>query len=291
MATGVLLLEIDELDYSVKVDEGKTTFERKSQMETRSLIFDKEKCTGCQMCFTVCPFDAIEVGAAGAFARGVIDQPTIVIDPEKCLLCGICVGACLFDALDMMIGGTSIKDSGDCLRFAGIFDFDEEKCTFKDKEAKTLCIDCEEACPTDAIKCKIVGEGKNARNTLDFDERLCIYCKVCERACDEDAIKVEKVFDGEIAVDLDKCQGCGLCVEVCPSEAIVFPKPEVGETADKLVIDDEICIYCDACVNVCPVDAIEVKRKRVKYRKDIERAWTKVWKDAFNKLADEGVEK
>ena len=284
-------MEIDELDFKVKVDGNKTTFERKSKMETRTLVFDQEKCVGCKICFQACPFDAITLGATGATSTRIIEQPTIVIDPEKCLLCGICVGACLFDALDMVLDGESIKDTGDILSYAGKFEFDKTKCAFKDEEAKTLCSDCEVACPTDAIKCKITGTGKNAKNTLDFEKRLCIYCKVCEKACPTDAIKVEKVFKGEISLDQDRCQGCGLCIEICPSNTLSFPRAKVGETLEKITVDDETCIYCEACVNVCPVDAIIVKRNEIQYEKEPERAWTNTWKDAFKKLVEEGVEK
>ncbi|MFQ5887118.1 MAG: 4Fe-4S binding protein [Candidatus Hydrothermarchaeales archaeon] len=284
-------MEIDEHDFSVKADGDKTTFERKSKMETRALVFDQEKCVGCKICFEVCPFDAISIGATGATSTRVIDQPTIVIDPEKCLLCGICVGTCLFDALDMLLDGTSIKDSGDILNYAGSFEFDETKCTFKDEETKSLCKDCEEACPTDAIKCKITGEEDNAKNTIDFEKRLCIYCKVCEKACEKEAIKVEKVFEGEISLDQDTCQGCGLCIEICPSNALTFPRPEIGEVLEKIAVDDDTCIYCEACINVCPVDVIKVKRSKIKYEKGQDQAWSNTWKEAFKKLAEEGVER
>ncbi len=46
-------MEIDELDFSVKIDGDKTLFERKSKMETRTLVFDQEKCVGCKICFEV----------------------------------------------------------------------------------------------------------------------------------------------------------------------------------------------------------------------------------------------
>ncbi len=48
------------------------------------------------------------------------------------------------------------------------------------------------------------------------------------------------------------CEGCGSCVETCPSNAI--------ELCDgKAVVDPEICADCGACVDACPTQAIEMK--------------------------------
>jgi NADH:ubiquinone oxidoreductase subunit F (NADH-binding)/NAD-dependent dihydropyrimidine dehydrogenase PreA subunit/(2Fe-2S) ferredoxin len=44
----------------------------------------------------------------------------------------------------------------------------------------------------------------------------------------------------------DKCQGCGICLRECPSEAIAGGKRMVH------VIDQEKCIRCGTCLNVCP---------------------------------------
>lgn len=47
-----------------------------------------EKCTGCTLCFKVCPFDAIRM----------MDKKAI-IDLNKCTLCGACIDACKFKAI------------------------------------------------------------------------------------------------------------------------------------------------------------------------------------------------
>lgn len=72
---------------------------------------------------------------------------------------------------------------------------------------------------------------------------------------------------------------------------MTFPRPEVGETLEKIAVDDDTCIYCEACVNVCPVDAIIVKRNKIRYEEGQDRAWSSTWKDAFKKLVTEGVER
>jgi len=56
-------------------------------------------------------------------------------------------------------------------------------------------------------------------------------------------------------VDLEKCTGCGICVDVCPAGAI-----EVNQQA---VINDEACTGCAACVSECPNEAIILALRKV----------------------------
>ena len=51
-------------------------------------------------------------------------------------------------------------------------------------------------------------------------------------------------------VDLDRCVGCGTCVQDCPLGAIRLKKK-------KAAIDDR-CSQCGACMRVCPEEAISV---------------------------------
>ena len=49
-------------------------------------------------------------------------------------------------------------------------------------------------------------------------------------------------------VDKEKCVGCGVCVEVCPAQAITMDK-------GKAVISNQ-CVDCGRCVQACPQEAI-----------------------------------
>jgi ferredoxin len=52
-----------------------------------------------------------------------------------------------------------------------------------------------------------------------------------------------------IAIDKDKCNGCGECLKVCPQGAI-YLKGDVAE------IDRQLCVECGTCLGVCPTGAI-----------------------------------
>ncbi|MGB3906659.1 MAG: 4Fe-4S binding protein [Anaerolineae bacterium] len=50
-------------------------------------------------------------------------------------------------------------------------------------------------------------------------------------------------------VDEKRCSGCGLCVDVCPVEAITLQD-------DVAAIDQNLCTECEACAATCPEAAI-----------------------------------
>jgi len=55
---------------------------------------------------------------------------------------------------------------------------------------------------------------------------------------------------GIAVVDLERCAGCGICIDACPEGAIT-----VENTA---MIDPHRCVGCGACIDECPNEAISL---------------------------------
>ncbi len=61
----------------------------------------------------------------------------------------------------------------------------------------------------------------------------------------QEKVELYDAFMGAPVVDMDKCDRCGHCAEVCPTQAItVLP--------EGLEITLERCIFCSACADSCP---------------------------------------
>ena len=72
-----------------------------------------EKCIGCKLCVSACPFNAVEVK----------DKKAVILD--NCTLCGACVSSCKFQAIDLKRdetqGPVNIED------YSGVWVFGEQK--------------------------------------------------------------------------------------------------------------------------------------------------------------------
>ena len=79
----------------------------------------------------------------------------------------------------------------------------------------------------------------------------------------------------ELRILKDECTGCGLCVDVCPFDAL--------ELVDGIAEVNEKCNLCGACVDECPTEAIVLERPEAVEEIDLsayQGVW--VWVEQFN---------
>lgn len=93
---------------------------------------------------------------------------------------------------------------------------------------------------------------------VKFYPDKCDGDRACERACSQvhfkndnggewSAIRVIKADDG---FDMTVCNMCGLCIDMCPVQAIRrLPSGTV-------ILNKNACVGCQACVGFCPRDVM-----------------------------------
>jgi NAD-dependent dihydropyrimidine dehydrogenase PreA subunit len=73
-----------------------------------------------------------------------------------------------------------------------------------------------------------------------------------------------------VSVDIGKCQGCGICVPLCPVQAISIIE-------NKAFIDQNSCNECLQCISECPYDAIyQISEKEIPVTDQISEKETPV---------------
>ncbi|MBP1926054.1 MinD superfamily P-loop ATPase [Sedimentibacter acidaminivorans] len=100
-------------------------------------------------------------------------------------------------------------------------------------------------CDVDAPNLHLVMKQQFQPRTKDYygmpkakiNTDICISCDMCRKNCRFDAIKVNK-RNNEYHVDNFACEGCGVCEEICPAEAISL----------ETVVSGELMLYNDDIV-------------------------------------------
>ena len=115
----------------------------------------------------------------------------------------------------------------------GVAKVDSEKCAG--------CMACAVACPRNLIipvdydKHVIIACNSHAKGavTVRGCSQGCIGCGMCIKICPHDAIHIEKNL---AVIDYEKCTSCGLCAAVCPKKLIASPV-DTPEEVLKIVKD------------------------------------------------------
>jgi 2-oxoglutarate ferredoxin oxidoreductase subunit delta len=69
---------------------------------------------------------------------------------------------------------------------------------------------------------------------------------------------------GAIVVDIEKCKGCGVCVDNCPTGTLALHKEVNGKGYNYAhMANPDLCTGCTNCAIVCPDTVIAVYRVKV----------------------------
>jgi len=115
-----------------------------------------------------------------------------------------------------------------------------------------------------AIACNLVQCGENVQHQVAF------ICNCCGCCCE--AMLAAKRFAvlNPIAttnflpeLDIDTCNGCGKCVNVCPVEAmaLVSAGDPHKHKRKKARLDGSLCLGCGVCVRVCAKGSIKLRAR------------------------------
>ncbi|MBN1376480.1 MAG: 4Fe-4S binding protein, partial [Dehalococcoidia bacterium] len=198
-------------------------------------------------------------------------------------------GGCLPDSmLDLPVDFDELTKAGSMMGSGGMIVMDEDNCmvdiakyylSFLEEESCGKCVPCREGIKRMRQILNKITSGKGQESDLTLLEETCNCLKdsaLCQlggsapnpvlttlkyfRQEYEEHIQQKKCRAG-VCKDLitfsiinDKCPGCGMCVKVCPSEAIT----SMGKKKP-VVLDQSKCIKCRTCYDVCKMGAVKIE--------------------------------
>jgi NAD-dependent dihydropyrimidine dehydrogenase PreA subunit len=106
--------------------------------------------------------------------------------------------------------------------------------------------------PCRGIRCPVCGKplvrGEGQMQGNERDNRTKPYAQSYINRQSENR-NSNKADNGFPAVDAEKCTGCGICVELCPRDAI-----DLQNGVAHILVEN--CINCRLCIRKCPEGAI-----------------------------------
>jgi 2-oxoglutarate ferredoxin oxidoreductase subunit delta len=80
-----------------------------------------------------------------------------------------------------------------------------------------------------------------------------------------DYFKESQMTYGIVAFDQNLCDGCGICVSICPSKGLMLAQRS-GDAKKKIPLMIEsapgisLCMACGDCTTACPKEAVSIKQ-------------------------------
>lgn len=259
----------------------------KTIREGKTVLINQDLCIGCMTCTRVCPSKgAIEVGKTNKLP---------FIDPSYCARCGECMNSCPTSAIDYAEREEAYEsfNSIKTLEIASeILDNDVIRLSEGITKIDNVLIDL-----IDELSGKYSFEDFDFTDTIDisnvpkdteFGALEIFRCKNCESIVVDVTNLLTKKLSAYIDSDLeilnvldivdffppirsievieDNCIGCGLCIDVCPSDAIDLEMPapihiNTNNSNIDLFNNTGNCVYCGKCVEVCNFDAIHLEEE------------------------------
>jgi ferredoxin len=110
----------------------------------------------------------------------------------------------------------------------------------------------------------LVQFGDNGRESVNF------ICNCCGCCCEALTAARRFALDNPLhtsnflpEVDLDQCNGCGKCVNVCPVEAmtLVSAHDPANSKKKKARLNEDICLGCGVCARVCDSGGLTLRAR------------------------------
>lgn len=243
----------------------------KAPVDDHPLVIKTDNCGNCVFCISVCPYEALTQDPQTKKVR---------LDTDKCRFCGICYGACpsglievafydtkfLTDYVTGALQKTGKKNVVVACR-GNTLPTSDIKAIVDKEDAVLVSLPCLGRIAMQFLL-DLVQNGAQKAVLIPCKETFCRFkegSKVLQSRVESANLMLEDMgfAPGSIeivkgakppVVDKTKCIACGLCVKVCPYEALTITKDEAGKRTS--TVETDKCHLCGLCVATCPQRAL-----------------------------------